>query len=196
MNNNTLSNREFKTITIGVNKDNPAKFKKTFINNKLPIKQRKSNSIQWPEKSIKRFIKGRRDNHNLSIENENSRRYSASRKFSKNKNHSNNKSLPSSILNNLNEGFRKKNQTYSQKSFTYYLMPYSDKRNENRGRNDNFSKIYKDYNKDNSLSFLQKTFMNRTSCDNYFYSEKNFNFINNNSVEISRNNNPNLKNKL
>ena len=196
LNNNSLSNREFKTITIGVNKDNQTKFKKTLINNKLLLKHRKSNSIQWPEKSIKRFIRGRKDNNNLSIENENSHMHSITKKFSKNKSHNKNKTLPSSILKSLADGFRKKNQTYSQKSLTFYLMPYADRKNDNRGRNDNFSRICKDYNKDNSLSFLQKSFMNRTSCDNYYNSEKNFNLIYNNSVEISRNNNPNLKNKI
>ena len=51
-----------------------------------------------------------------------------------------------------------------------------------------------DYIKDNSLSFLQQTFMNKTSCENYFNNEKSsFNGIYNNSSDLCSDINVNFK---
>ena len=170
------------------------------INNRLIIKHKKSNSNQYPENSIKQIIKGKKEK-SLSIESDNnSHIYSAVRKLIKIKKHSmkNNKSLPSSIINTITDGFRNNNQTYSQKCLTYFLMPYADRKNDNKGRNENNSRIGNVYIKDNSLNIFHKTFMNRTSCGNNFYNDKNnLNKVYyNNSVEICKNIYPNLKNKL
>ena len=196
--NNNLSNREYNTISIESNNNNETNIKKNKINNRLFIKHRKSNSIQFPENSIK-IIRGKKEKF-LSIENDNNSHISSEiRKLIKIKKQSvkNNKSLPSSIINTITDGFRNNNQTISQKCLTYFLMPYADKKGDNRGRNENNPRIGNVYIKDNSLNFLHKTFMNRTSCGNNFFNEKNsLNKLNDNSVEIYKNINPNLKNKL
>ena len=163
--------------------------KKPIINNRVIIKHKKANSIQCPEDSIKNLMENKNEK-NLSIENENScsHVYSAIRKLNKIKNQSmkNNNSLPSSILSNLSDGFKKSNQAYSQKCLANYLMPYADRKKDNRGRNDNY-KIGSDYIKDNTLSFFHKTFINRTSCgDNLNRKKNSSNMIYNNSVEIRR----------
>ena len=89
--------------------------------------------------------------------------------------------------NSLKDGFRKNKQINSQKCLTHFLMPYSEKRNDKKGRNSNtISKIGEDYIKNNSLSFFQKALINRTSCDNYKYKKNIFNTIYNNSNEISK----------
>ena len=176
--------------------------KKPIINNRVIIKHKKANSIQCPEDSIKNLMENKNEK-NLSIENENScsHVYSAIRKLNKIKNQSmkNNNSLPSSILSNLSDGFKKSNQAYSQKCLANYLMPYADRKKDNRGRNDNY-KIGSDYikNKDNTfLSFFHKTFLNRTSGGDNFNREKNSSkMIYNNSVEISRGINYNFKNNF
>ena len=72
-------------------------------------------------------------------------------------------------------------------------MPYADKKNDNRGRNDNNYKISNDYIKDNSLSFLQKNYMNRTSCENYSNNDRSFNIVYNNSQEVCKDINLNIK---
>ena len=176
-NNNNLSNREFQTIEPRIcNKE--VKVKNTIINNRLIIKHRKANSIQCSGNSVSQIINGKKEK-SLSIENDNNNNshiYSAIRKLNQIKNQSlknNNKSLPSSVRNNLTDVFKKNKQINSQKCLTYFLMPYSEKRNENKGRNTNISAIGEEYIKDNSLSFLQKTLINRTSCDNYYNNEKN-----------------------
>ena len=193
--NNNLSNREYKTIVIDKNNNKEVKVKKAVINKRLIIKHRKANSIQWPENSIKQLIRGKK-NKILSIENEkHSNIYSAIKKLTQIKNQSlkNNKSLPSSIIKSIADGFRKNNQINSEKCLTNFLMPYVDKKND-KGRNENNSKIDTDYIKDNSLSFLQQTFMNKTSCENYFNNDKNsFNGIYNNSTDLCRDINPNHK---
>ena len=186
--NNNLTNREYNTITIepsNINKE--VRVKKPIINNRVIIKHKKANSIQCPEDSIKNLMENKNEK-NLSIENENScsHVYSAIRKLNKIKNQSmkNNNSLPSSILSNLSDGFKKSNQAYSQKCLANYLMPYADRKKDNRGRNDNY-KIGSDYIKDNTLSFFHKTFINRTSCgDNLNRKKNSSNMIYNNSVEI------------
>ena len=198
--NNNLSNREYNTISIESNNNNELNINKNMINNRLIIKHKKSNSNQYPENSIKQIIKGKKEK-SLSIESDNnSHIYSAVRKLIKIKKHSmkNNKSLPSSIINTITDGFRNNNQTYSQKCLTYFLMPYADRKNDNKGRNENNSRIGNVYIKDNSLNIFHKTFMNRTSSGNNFYNEKNnLNKVYyNNSVEICKNIYPNLKNKL
>ena len=198
--NNNLSNREYNTISIESNNNNELNINKNMINNRLIIKHKKSNSNQYPENSIKQIIKGKKEK-SLSIESDNnSHIYSAVRKLIKIKKHSmkNNKSLPSSIINTITDGFRNNNQTYSQKCLTYFLMPYADRKNDNKGRNENNSRIGNVYIKENSLNIFHKTFMNRTSSGNNFYNEKNnLNKVYyNNSVEICKNIYPNLKNKL
>ena len=188
--NNNLTNREYNTITIepsNINKE--VRIKKQIINNRVFIKHKKANSIQRPGDSIKSLMANKYEK-NLSIENENScsHVYSAIRKLNKIKNQSmkNNNSLPLSILRNLSDGFKKSNQAYSQKCLANFLMPYADRKKDNRGRNDN-SKIGSDYIKDNTLSFFHKTFINRTSCgDNLNRKRNSSSMIYNNSVEIRR----------
>ena len=165
-----LINREFSTITYEPHCSiNEEKIKKIIINNRLIIKHRKANSIQYPDISIKRLIKAKKEK-NLSLDSDKNRHiYSGLRKFSKMKNQSfkiNNKSLPSSILNTISEGFRRNNQAYSQKCLTYFLKAYADRNSDNRGRNDNNYIKENFYNKENSLCFLHKSLMNRTSCEN------------------------------
>ena len=196
---NNLSNRDYKTISIESNINNEMNINNKIINNRLIIKHKKSNSIQYPENSIKQIIKGKKEK-SLSIESDNnSHIYSAVRKLIKIKKQSvkNNKSLPSSIINTVTDGFRNNNQTFSQKCLTYFLMPYADRKSDNRGRNENNSRIGNVYIKDNSLNYFHKTFMNRTSCGNNFYREKNSlnKVLYNNSMEICKNISPNLKNK-
>ena len=187
--NQNITNKEFNTITIAPKHNNKeVGAKKSIINNRVIIGHRKSNSIQWPENSIKNLIKDKYEK-NLSIENENncSHVYSAIRKLNKIKNQTlkNNNSPTSSILNNISDVFEKNNQTYSQKYLANFLMPYSDKRNDNRGRNDN-ARIGDEYIKDNTLSFFQKTFIYGTSYGENNGTEKNFSNIYNNSIEIYR----------
>ena len=164
--NNNLTNREYKTISKDKNTNNKKVIvKKAIINKRLNIKHRKANSIQYSENSIKHVIKGQNDKL-LSLENEkHSHIYTAIKKLSQIKNQSlkNNKSLSSSIIKSITDGFKTNKQRNNQKCLTYFLLPYVDKKNENKGRNDNNSKLDSDYIKDNSLSFLQQTFMNKTS---------------------------------
>ena len=195
--NNNLINREYKTITPDKNISNKkGKIKKEIINKRFIVKHRKTNSIQYPDNSIKHLIKGQNDKL-LSIENKrHSHIYSAIKKLTQIKNQTikNNKSLPSSIIKSKTDGFKTNNQRNSQKCLTSFLLPYVDKKIENKGRNDNNSKLDSDYNKDNSLSFLQQTFMNKTSCENYFNIEKSsFNGNYNNSSDLCRDINFNYK---
>ena len=119
-------------------------------------------------------------NKQKSLSNENDRDnkiYSSIRRLSQIKNNNNqtikknNKSLPPSILTTLTEGFIKNKKM--NKCLANCLMSYTEKNRDNKGRNTN---NYNDYNivsdliKDNTLSFMQNTFMNRTISD---YNDKN-----------------------
>ena len=190
LNNNNLSNRECQTIIIEPNVNKEIKIKKAIINSRINTRHRKANSIQCQD-SIKKLINEKKGK-SLSLENDNNNHiYSAIRKLNLIKNQSlkdYNKSLPSSVINtNLKDDFRKNKQIKSQKCLTHFLMPYSEKRNDKKGRNSNtISKIGEDYIKNNSLSFFQKALINRTSCDNYNNKKNIFNTIYNNSNEISK----------
>ena len=189
LNKNNLLNREYKTITLESHHNNKEiKIRKTFMKNKLIIKHRKANSIQWPEKSLKNLILEKKEN---SLSN-NSHNNSAIRKFfqikEKSLKNKNNKSLPYSIRNSLTDRTIKNNKVNSQKFLNNSLKSYADKRKDNRGRNNNSSKIGEEYIKNNSLNFFKTTFINRMICDNYLNNEiNNFNMTYNNSIEISKN---------
>ena len=65
-----MSNRDYKTISIESNINNEMNINNKIINNRLIIKHKKSNSIQYPENSIKQIIKGKKEK-SLSIESDN-----------------------------------------------------------------------------------------------------------------------------
>ena len=190
--NNELPKREYNTISIDPTCKKDVKVKKIISNKRIIIKHKKSNSIQWHDNSFKRSIKKEKS---LSIENDsNSQIRSDMKKINELKNQilkNNNKSLPNSILNTASDGFRKNNKV--NKCLTNFLMPYADKKSDNRGRNDNNYKIGNDYIKDNSLSFLQKNYMNRTSCENYSNNDRSFNIVYNNSQEVCKDISLNIK---
>ena len=194
--NTNLVDKEYKTIEKERTTDKELKNKKILLNDRIIFSHRKANSIQYPDISIKKLIKGKKDK-NLSIEKDNNcKMHSEIRKLSKGKNQTLNinHSLPSSIITTIADGFMKNKGDCSQKCLTYFLMPYGDRTSDNKGRNKKNFKINSDYFKDNSLFFFQKTFLNRTNCENYTNSKNNsLNMIYNNSVELCRNINPNFK---
>ena len=194
--NTNLVDKEYKTIEKERSTDKELKNKKILLNDRFIFSHRKANSIQYPDISIKKLIKGKKDK-NLSIEKDNNcKMHSEIRKLSKGKNQTLNinHSLPSSIITTIADGFMKNKGDCSQKCLTYFLMPYGDRTSDNKGRNKKNFKINSDYFKDNSLFFFQKTFLNRTNCENYTNSKNNsLNMIYNNSVELCRNINPNFK---
>jgi hypothetical protein len=196
--NNKFSNRDYNSLTIDSNIKKKSKIKKLLTGNN---KHNKSNSIQCPENSIKQLLI-EKNQQSLSIENNrNSQIPSTTKRISQKKNKNNSQtlkknliSLPPSILTTITEGFRKNKKI--NKCLADCLISFTDKNKENKGRNNN---NYNDYNlisdiiKDNSLSFIQKTFMNRTISDNN--DKKTINNIYNNSQGIYRNKFMNEKNK-
>ena len=195
--NNNLSNREYNTISIDPNIKNEVKVKKILTNKKIYIKHRKANTIQWSDNSLKKLILGKKENSLSNENNMNSHAHSGVKIIPqiKGNNHTlkkYTKSLPPSILCTIAEGFRKNKKI--NKSLTKFLMSYADKKYDNRGRNINHFNSGAEHVKDNSLSYLQKTIMNRTSCENNSNNDKNsFNNIYNNSQEIFRDINFNIK---
>jgi len=167
--NNNL-NKEYKTVTKEpqhIDDNKVVKVKK--INNRLNIKHKKSFSIQFPENSIKNLIQKNKEKA-LSIGNENINNnnfYFTRRKIENIKcNTSKNKNSFSSIIKTFTDGFRTNENRNNQKYLNYFMKSYDERRN-NIGRNINSSHIIND-SKDNSLTFLQKTFVNRTNFEKMF----------------------------
>ena len=182
--NNEFVNREYSTITIGPSIKNDVKVKKIFSNRKIMINHKKSNSIQWPFSSIKKYVK---TDKSLSIENtSNSQIYSAMKEFNKikSKTMKNSNKSPISGANTISEGFIK--QSHVNKNFHNFLFPYADKKSDNKGRNENNVKMVNDYMKENSISFLHRNYM--SSCDNFSKNNKSVNIAYNNSQDRSRDN--------
>ena len=171
--NDNFTNGNYNTITLDSKIQKKVKIKKIIKCSKIYNKHNKSNS----ENSLKQLMMG---NKQKSLSNENDRDnkiYSSIRRLSQIKNNNNqtikknNKSLPPSILTTITEGFIKNKKM--NKCLANCLMSYTEKNRDNKGRNTN---NYNDYNivsdliKDNTLSFMQNTFMNRTISD---YNDKN-----------------------
>jgi hypothetical protein len=166
--NNNL-NKEYKTVTIESHKDDKKVVKVKKINNRLNIKHKKSYSIQFPENSIKNLIQKNKEKV-ISIGNENINNnnfYFTKKKIENIKsNTSKNKNSFSSIIKTFTDGFRTNENKNNQKYFNFFMKSY-DERSNNLGRNINSSHIINE-SKDNSLSFLQKTFVNRTNYEKMF----------------------------
>jgi len=167
--NNNL-NKEYKTVLIEPNIDDKKVVKvKKINNNRLNINHRKSYSIQFPENSIKNLIQKTKEK-NLSIGNENFNNnnfYFSKRKIENIKcNTSKSKNSFSSIIKTFTDGFRTNENKINQKYLNYFMKSYDERKN-NIGRNINNSHIIND-SKDNSLTFLQKTFVNRTNYEKMF----------------------------
>ena len=166
--NNNL-NKEYKTVTIESHKDDKKVVKVKKINNRLNIKHKKSYSIQFPENSIKNLIQKNKEKV-ISIGNENINNnnfYFTKKKIENIKsNTSKNKNSFSSIIKTFTDGFRTNENKNNQKYLNYFMKSY-DERSNNLGRNINSSHIINE-SKDNSLSFLQKTFVNRTNYEKMF----------------------------
>ena len=168
--NNNL-NKEYKTVIIEpqhIDDKNIVKVKK--INNRLNIKHKKSYSIQFHENSIKNLIQKNKEK-TLFIGNENfnnNNNFFFTKKKIENikTNTSKNKNSFSSIIKTFTDGFRTNENKNNQKYLNYFMKSYDERRN-NIGRNFNYSHIINE-SKDNSLSFLQKTFVNRTNYEKMF----------------------------
>ena len=167
LNNNI--NKEYKTVTLEPNNDDEKFVKVKKINNRLNIKHKKSYSIQFPENSIKNLIQKHKEK-SISIGNENINNnnfYFTKKKIENIKsNTSKNKNSFSSIIKTFTDGFRTNENKSNQKYLNYFMKSYDERRN-NIGRNINSSHIINE-SKDNSLSFLQKTFVNRTNYEKMF----------------------------
>ena len=133
------------------------------------MRHKKSYSIQFPENSIKNLMKKSKEKA-LSMGNENINNnnfYLTTRKIENIKtNTSKNKNSFSSIIKTFTDGFKTNENKNNQKYINYFMKSYNERRN-NIGRNFNNSHIIND-SKDNSLSFLQKTFVNRTNYEKIF----------------------------
>ena len=172
---NNYTNREYTTISFEPCEKKQVQVKTKSINNKFPLKTKNSYSKKLSENSINKLLLN--DKKEKSFSNEkysDGNIYFTMRKINqmKKQNTKVNKSLPSSVLNTVSEGFRKKNAPAKQKGLKQFLIPYADRHNDNRGRNENNSKIGNECIKDNSFLFLQKTFMSRTICENYSHNDK------------------------
>jgi hypothetical protein len=180
--NNDFIKREYSTITIVPQIKRDSKVKKIFSNRKMIINHKKSNSIQWPNYSIKKFL---RTDKSLSIDNSNNSQInSAVREFNKIKTLTmkNNNKSPILNIDNLSDRFIKRKHV--NKCLHNFLLPYGDKRTDNRGRNENSIKMGNSHIKENSISFINKNYMN--SCDNFSKNNKCFNIIYNNTQDLSR----------
>ena len=166
--NNNL-NKEYKTMTIEPHIDDKKVVKVKKINNRLNIKHKKSYSIQFPENSIKNLMQKNKDKI-ISIGNENINNnnfYFTMRKIDNIKsNTSKNKNSFSSIIKTFTDGFKTNENKNNQKYLNYFMKSYDERRN-NIGRNINYSHIANE-SRDNSLTFLQKTFVNRTNYEKMF----------------------------